>query len=49
MGGRGTFAKGNNVPYVYKTVGEIEGVPVSEGRNVAKGLVAWYLARKAAR
>lgn len=47
MGGRGTFAKGNNVPYVYKTVGEIEGVPVSEGRNVAKGLVAWYLARKA--
>lgn len=49
MGGRGTFAKGNNVPYVYKTVGEIEGVPVSEGRSVAKGLVAWYLARKAAR
>ncbi|HIU91373.1 MAG TPA: hypothetical protein IAC72_05135 [Candidatus Fimimonas merdipullorum] len=31
MGGRGTFAKGNNVPYVYKTVGEIEGVPVLEG------------------
>ena len=49
MGGRGTFAKGNNVPYVYKTVGEIEGALVSEGRSVAKGLVAWYLARKAAR
>lgn len=49
MGGRGTFAKGNNVPYVYKTVGEIEGALVSEGRSVAKGIVAWYLARKAAR
>ena len=44
MGGRGTFAKGNNVPYVYKTVGEIEGVSVSEGRNVAKGLSEPYLA-----
>ena len=49
MGGRGTFAKGNNVPYVYKTVGEIEGALVPEGRSVAKGLAAWYLARKAAR
>ena len=49
MGGRGTFAKGNNVPYVYKTVGEIEGALVSEGRSVAKWLAAWYLARKAAR
>lgn len=43
MGGRGTFANGNNVPYVYKTVG-VEGALMSEGRNVAKGLVAWYLA-----
>ena len=31
MGGRGTFASGNNVRYVYKTVGEIEGVKVLEG------------------
>ena len=26
MGGRGTFAAGNNVPYKYKTVEIIEGV-----------------------
>lgn len=31
MGGRGTFATGNTVPYSYKTVGYIEGVKVLEG------------------
>lgn len=33
MGGRGTFAAGNSVPYSYKTVGFIEGVKVLEGIN----------------
>ena len=33
MGGRGTFAKGNNVPYVYKTVGEIEGAGVGRKKR----------------
>lgn len=28
MGGRGTYAVGNNVGYTYKTVGKIEGVKV---------------------
>lgn len=28
MGGRGTFASGNNVAYTYETVGKIEGVKV---------------------
>ena len=31
MGGRGTYAIGNNVEYTYKTVGEIEGVKVLKG------------------
>ena len=31
MGGRGTFAAGNSVAYIYKTVGMIEGVKVLEG------------------
>lgn len=31
MGGRGTFAIGNNVKYTYKTVGKIEGVKVLQG------------------
>lgn len=31
MGGRGTFAAGNPVPYSYQTVGFIEGVKVLEG------------------
>ena len=31
MGGRGTFAAGNPVPYIYKTVGFINGVKVLEG------------------
>ena len=33
MGGRGTFAVGNSVPYSYQTVGFIEGVKVLEGTN----------------
>ena len=28
MGGRGTYASGNIVPYTYKTIGNIEGVKV---------------------
>ena len=31
MGGRGTYAIGNNVPYTYETVAKIEGVKVLEG------------------
>lgn len=31
MGGRGTFAAGNNVPYTYQTVGFIDGVKVLQG------------------
>lgn len=31
MGGRGTFAAGNNVAYTYETVGEIEGVKILRG------------------
>ncbi len=31
MGGRGTFASGNNVAYTYKTVGKINGVKVLKG------------------
>jgi hypothetical protein len=31
MGGRGTYAAGNNVPYTYETVGKIEGVKVLQG------------------
>lgn len=30
MGGRGTFAAGNNVPYKYETVGYIDGVKILE-------------------
>ena len=31
MGGRGTYASGRNVPFVYKTVGLFHGVKVLEG------------------
>ncbi len=31
MGGRGSFAAGNNVDYTYKTVGKINGVKILEG------------------
>ncbi len=33
MGGRGTFARGNQVDFIYKSVGEIEGVKVLVGIN----------------
>lgn len=39
MGGRGTYAAGNNVDYTYKTVGKIENVKVLQGiSGIAKGL-----------
>ena len=38
MGGRGTFAAGNNVAYTYNTVGEIEGIKVLSGINGKHGL-----------
>lgn len=39
MGGRGTFAAGNSVPYTYKTVGKIEGVKILQGKDgSSKGL-----------
>lgn len=38
MGGRGTFAIGNNVSYVYETVGKIEGVKVLKGTGQAHNL-----------
>lgn len=31
MGGRGTFAAGNPVQYIYETVGKIEGIKVLKG------------------
>lgn len=33
MGGRGTFAAGNNVAYTYKTVDYIENIKVLQGLN----------------
>ena len=38
MGGRGTFASGNPVPYTYKTVGLIRGVKVLKGLPGTHGL-----------
>lgn len=40
MGGRGTFAAGNPVPYSYQTVGFIEGIKVLEGINGEHSLPA---------
>ena len=31
MGGRGTFASGNAVPYTYETTGKIEGIKILQG------------------
>lgn len=31
MGGRGTFAAGNNIAYTYETIGKIEGVKILQG------------------
>ena len=36
MGGRGTYAIGNNVEYTYKTVGEIDGVKVLQPVNAKR-------------
>lgn len=38
MGGRGTFAAENPVPYTYETVGNINGVKVLQGLNGKHGL-----------
>lgn len=38
MGGRGTFAAGNIVPYLYRTVDIIEGVKVLQGIDGKHGL-----------
>lgn len=38
MGGRGTYALGNNVPYTYETVGYIDGIKVLQGLPGYKGL-----------
>lgn len=38
MGGRGSFAAGNKVPYSYKTIGTIDGVKVLEGISGKHGL-----------
>ena len=41
MGGRGTFAAGNNIAYTYETVGKIDGVKVLQGKDGnSKGLPA---------
>ena len=36
MGGRGTYAIGNNVEYTYKTVGEIDGVKVLQPEDAKR-------------
>lgn len=38
MGGRGTFAAGNPVPYIYETIGTIGGIKVLQGVNGKHGL-----------
>ena len=38
MGGRGTFASGNNVVYTYETVGKIDGVKILKGIAGKHGL-----------
>lgn len=38
MGGRGTYAAGNNVAYTYETIGKIAGVKVLSGLNGKHGL-----------
>lgn len=40
MGGRGTFAAGNDAAYTYQTVDKIEGVKVLEGTGSNHGLPA---------
>ena len=38
MGGRGTFASGNTVPYTYNTVVKIGGIKVLKGMQGKHGL-----------
>ncbi len=38
MGGRGTYAIGNNVPYSYTAVGEIDGVKILRPNNSTRSL-----------
>ena len=38
MGGRGTFASGNNVAYTYETVGKIGGIKILKGLGGKHGL-----------
>ena len=38
MGGRGTFAAGNPVPYSYKTVGKLDGIKILVGVEGKHGL-----------
>ena len=38
MGGRGTFASGNNVPFKYKTIGKVYGVKILSGIGSTHGL-----------
>lgn len=38
MGGRGTYASGNNVAYTYKTIGKIEGIKVLQKFEGARKL-----------
>ena len=42
MGGRGTYAVGNNVDYTYKTVDKIEGVKVLKGTENLHDLLGSY-------
>ena len=38
MGGRGSYAAGNNVEYTYKTVGMVDGVKILQGIGNKHGL-----------
>ncbi len=38
MGGRGTFAAGNPVPYSYQTVGKIDGIKIVNPMDKSKAL-----------
>ena len=38
MGGRGTYAVGNNVPFTYQTVGKVNGINVLKGIGGKHGL-----------
>ena len=38
MGGRGTFASGNNVPFKYKTIGKVYDIKIIQGIGKLHGL-----------